>query len=60
MNVNKAPGPNDPILKILKNFARYFAIPLTEILKESFQSKIFPKAWKKYIEYSKINTMYAC
>ena len=47
-NVNKAPGPNDPILKILKNFANYFAIPLTEIFNISFQSKIFPKAWKKY------------
>ena len=44
MNVNKAPGPNDPILKILKNFAKYFAIPLIQILNESFQSKIFPKA----------------
>ena len=50
INVKKACGPNDPILKILKNFARYFAIPipLTEIFNESFQSKIFPKAWKKY------------
>ena len=47
INVNKAPGPNDPILKILKNFAKYFAILLTEIFNESFQSKIFPKAWKK-------------
>ena len=26
----------------------HFAIPLTEIFDESFQSKIFPKAWKKY------------
>ena len=42
-----APGPNDPILKILKNFAKYFAIPLPEIFNESFQSKIF-KALKKY------------
>ena len=49
MNVNKAPGPNDPILKILKNFAKYFAIPLTEILNESFQLKIFPKAWKNIL-----------
>ena len=48
INVKKARGPNDPILKILKIFARYFAIPLTEIFNESFQSKIFPKAWKKY------------
>ena len=47
-NNKKACGPNDPILKILKNFARYFAIALTEIFNESFQSKIFPKAWKKY------------
>ena len=48
INVKKAPGPNDPILKILKNFAKYFAIPLTEIFNESFQWKIFPKAWKEY------------
>ena len=47
INVNKAPGPYDPILKILKNFAKYFAIPLTEIFNESFQWKIFSKAWKK-------------
>ena len=49
INVKKAPGPNDPILKILKNFAKYFAIPLTEIFNESFQSKIFPKACKKVL-----------
>ena len=47
-NVNKAPGPDNPILKILKNFVKYFAVPLTEIFDESLQSKIFPKAWKKY------------
>ena len=48
INVNKAPGPNDPLLKILKTFAKYFAVPLTEIFNESFQSKTFPKVWKNY------------
>ena len=48
INVNKAPGPNDPLLKILKIFAKYFAVPLTEIFNESFQSKTFPKVWKNY------------
>ena len=48
INVNKAPGPNDPLLKILKMFAKYFAVPLTEIFNESFQSKTFPKVSKNY------------
>ena len=50
INVNKA--PNDPILKILKNFAKYFTVHLTEIFNESFQSKD--------TGYSKISTMYSC
>ena len=48
INVNKAPGPNNPLLKILKIFAKYFAVPLTEIFNEPFQSKTFPKVWKNY------------
>ena len=48
INVNKAPGPNDPLLKILKTLAKNFAVPLTEIFSESFQSKTFPKVWKNY------------
>ena len=48
INVIKAPGPNDPLLKILKIFPKYFAVPLTEIFNESFQSKTFPKVWKEY------------
>ena len=47
MNGIEAPGPNDPLLKILKIFANYFAVPLTEIFNESFQSKTFPKVWKE-------------
>jgi hypothetical protein len=27
INVNKAPGPNDPPLKILKMFSKLFAVP---------------------------------
>jgi hypothetical protein len=36
----------DRLCKILKNFAKYFATPLTEIFNESFQSKIFLKSGK--------------
>ena len=43
MNVNKAPGPNDPVLKILKEFAYVMAVPLTEIFNDSFREKYFPK-----------------
>ena len=39
INVNKAPGPNDPPLKILKMFSKLFAVPLAEIFNESFQTK---------------------
>ena len=48
INVNKAPGPFDPFIRILKIFAEYFVVPLVEIFNESFQSKNFPKVWKKY------------
>ena len=48
INVSKVPGPNDPVLKILKDFAYVLAIPLTEILNDLFTVKYFPKMWKQY------------
>jgi hypothetical protein len=48
MNKNKAPGPNDPFIEILKMFAYSFAIPFADIYNESFRSKYFPEIWKKY------------
>ena len=35
-------------VKILKIFAEYFAIPLTDIFNESFKSKRFPAIWKDF------------
>jgi hypothetical protein len=52
INTNEAPGPYDPFMNILKTFAKYFAILLTEIFNESFQSKFFTKIWKKYNVFS--------
>jgi hypothetical protein len=40
ININKAPGPNDPVLKILMEFAYVFT--------DSFRGKYFPKIWKQY------------
>ena len=37
---NKAPGPNDPYLKIIKMFAHSFAIPLANIFNASFVQKV--------------------
>ena len=48
INVNKAPGPYHPFVRILKIFAEYFAVPVAEIFNKSFQLKNFLKAWKKY------------
>ena len=48
MDINKSPGPCDPYMKILKIFANNFAIPLTDIFNESFQTQTFPLNWKKY------------
>ncbi len=48
INVNKAPGPNDPPLKILKMFSKLFAVLPAEIFNKSFQTKKFPETWKKY------------
>jgi hypothetical protein len=42
--INKAPGPNDPVLKILKEFAHVLA----EIFNDSFRGKYSPKIWKQY------------
>lgn len=47
-NINKAPCPHDPFLKIVKIFANCFDIPLADIFRESFQLKTFPMIWKKY------------
>ncbi len=46
INVNKAPGPFDPNLKLLKMFPEYIALPLTDIYNQSFNYKIFPELWK--------------
>jgi hypothetical protein len=43
ININKTQGPNDPVLKILKEFADVLAVPLTEIFNDSFRGKYFPK-----------------
>ena len=48
LQTNKAPGPNDPHVKILKIFAGFFAIPLVDIFNESFRSRTFPKIWKNF------------
>ena len=48
INTKKAPGPNDPDTRILKTFAKYFAIPLVDVFNESFTSGLFPKIWKTY------------
>ncbi|CAB4000776.1 Hypothetical predicted protein, partial [Paramuricea clavata] len=45
---HKAPGPNDPYLKIIKMFAHSFAIPLANIFNASFGQKVFPKLWKEF------------
>ena len=34
---NKAPGPNDPHVKLLKIIASFFSIPLVDIFNESFR-----------------------
>ncbi len=57
INVNKAPGPFDPFMRILKIFAEYFAVPLVEIFNESFHSKNFPKVWKN-IRYPVFQNQY--
>ena len=46
IDVNKAPGPFDSNLKLLKMFPEYFAIPLIDIYNQSFNYKVFPEVWK--------------
>jgi hypothetical protein len=48
LKINKAPGLNDPNIKISKIFAEFFATPLTDIFNESFKSKRFPTIWKEF------------
>ena len=38
---NKAAGASDPNVKIIKMFAQYFAVPLTDIYNRSFKGNIF-------------------
>ena len=45
-NPNKASGPFDPNVKIIKIFAKYFAEPLSYIFNESFTCRVFPNIWK--------------
>jgi hypothetical protein len=46
IDANKAHGPFDPCLKIIKLFAEYFAVPLVHIFNQSFQTMKFPEVWK--------------
>ena len=46
LNPNKANGPFDPDVKIIKTFAKYFAEPLCYIFNESFACRVFPGIWK--------------
>ena len=46
LNISKSPGPNDPLMKILKMFTNSFAAPLAEIYNKSFRYKYFPEIWK--------------
>ena len=46
IDANKAHGPFDPCLKIIKLFAEYFAVSLVHIFNQSFQTMKFPEVWK--------------
>ena len=46
IDANKAYGPFDPSIKIIKLFADCFAVPLLHIFNQSFQSMKFPEVWK--------------
>jgi hypothetical protein len=46
IKVNKAPGPFDPNMKVIKTFAEHFAVPLADIYNQSFRCKTFPEIWK--------------
>ena len=45
---NKAPGPNDLYLEIIKIFSHFFAIPLANISIPSFVQKVFPELCKEF------------
>ena len=47
INSNKAPGPSDPCLKIIKIFSKSFAVPLADIFNTSFLEKTFLRMWKQ-------------
>ena len=53
LNPNKASGPFDPNVKIIKTFAKYFAEPLCYILNESFACRVFPDSRARGIPKSK-------
>ena len=46
IDANKAYGPFDPSIKIIKVFADWFAVPLVHIFNQSFQSMKFLEVWK--------------
>jgi hypothetical protein len=46
LNPNKASGPFDPNVKLIKTFAKNFAEPLSYIFNESFTCRVFPDIWK--------------
>ena len=46
IDTNKAYGPFDPSIKIIKLFADCFAAPLLHIFNQYFQSMKFPEVWK--------------
>ena len=49
LKIKKAPGLNNPNIKLLKTFATSFAVPLADIFNKSFEQKQFPTAWKKFL-----------
>ena len=46
IDANKAYGPFDPSIKIIKLFADCFAVRLVHIFNQSFQTMKFPEVWK--------------
>ena len=46
IDANKAYGPFDPSIKIIKLFADCFAVPSVHIFYQSFQTMKFPEVWK--------------
>ena len=46
IDANKAYGPFDLSIKIIKIFADWFAVPLVHIFNQSFQTMKFPEVWK--------------